>query len=1490
MEKLTISAQHTSNFQFLSVCHYINSFGIFFYNQNLITLDQRNQTVPILNTYFQYLNNSQNENEAKLQLLKKVLKGSDLYGGGENETLDKKYVEETYQYIISTALFSHYGNINGYLAKIINTADDITYSALKKNVFQHLSRNYTTKDYCSPKNDNYKISSLAIEKIFQNNIWSIFPEPEKDTSIMDVDYIYAMVGLKISRSVSRETLNISYHDYILIARELDLQENYTNETYEMILTFYSTSALFFYAYNEKEIFRENKNFQTNEFWIKAYETLFLHINSKMHQLTEEIFANNLHYKLEKEISELKTRTFIATNILWKYCNYSNYDDVSKFFVALYKTCQWIAKRIFYFKCKRDNLPILENVYEGQFKNVKKIYNQIEVNLISNFLVDNNLVEKINSNVTIISASVLYNPIRFYNCPNIKQKLNNDIYVLFQIEENNKKEFYAIKQEKTGMTLLVNSGNEQNFSQAITNLTSFPIDNGEYSTILKKANEDYKVFIKRFADIKTKEFVKNLIENYRNETAGEHIIHFAKSLIPFYSCIESIKENDERGATISCMFDVLSLIPIAGVTAKYGEKLTETLVSSLSKKYLIIPSFAKTGVKTLMQISKIAARTVAEEILTKSFLKDLSVATLRTIDPGFELTFQLSRFGIRTISNSYRFASKIFLNPSIIKSFQSLESIVKSLENTKFPTYKGLLPKILHEENNYQVVRFYYPGGENTFGPTCLSSYGTIAELRTIEGNQFQVPVVPIIDDVNKISPRQFSTENGKISYRQFSPESGKISTVKLEMTRNDLLRKIMPYLNLDTDVKITRNYQVYHNTIEWHKTPTKEAKPEGNLNQQQNPLMALNSDTSLERVPSVNIPRTPTQRGNLPVEEKLTKTIAEGSLPSDNIPTTSKVSVQIVPISKNLVEIVKGNLLTNDIVREFKPVINPIADRKRGYNNILSSHQNPIDKTPMKKIKPENLPAVSDSSIILRGSKPIDNIPETLKISQKFFNQNNFHNTLATLLMKFKHEGLFALSKQRGLMIDLRKSVEIISRAQIIKDFYKQPIEIWFSPTFTSQSAINTLKNLKGKNFYFNDITYLTTDNSLTKTSKISLNTEVRYHMTFNSYNGLVDLAEFDIQFKNQYIVFPEVNFYVADVKYFSEDGILQLDLIQRPIAKKNWIKLRERKSMLLGNEEIIQNERSKSIENAAYFLSINIPLHRFSDSKRILKQYILNNGVIKNSVPTYDKLAYDIYAGRKLSQEYENYKIINNIFIDDVLFQKSLYQEKNLESAKQTINKLYGTMNIQNVESLFEIYQKTSAIHQNLLFKDYYGINLYINDFSKISDIHVHRRLLASLYRLALRQCEEKMISNSITLYSAINIPIDIFRRLLTLKEGSVIKLARMTPCYTNEKHLIKNWPKAKSDERLLLYQFEMNNQAGIIDVNNILSNSIQYVIPSEIEFKKGILIMKTIEDKEVNLMKLHDDEETSIEARMVKLINSMNKLLSTETEFYINNNKIIQ
>ncbi|XP_051154513.1 uncharacterized protein LOC127277443 [Leptopilina boulardi] len=847
MNSTSVFIQQSSNFQFLSVCHYISIFGVYFYNKDLITLEQRCDSIFILNTLFEYLNKSPDELEAKFQLLKKVLKGSDLYGGEKNETLDMKYVNETYHYIISEALFSHYGNINGYLAKIINNADNVNYSVLKEKVLQHLSENYTSREYCfnnipqrnnsfknnplgnycsknNPQgNNSSKLNGLTIKKVFNNYIWQIFPQPEHEMSIMEVNYIYAMAGLKIIKSVSSTTPNLTFQEYILISREIDLQ-NFSNEIYELVLNLFSTPALFFYAYKQKAKFQKIDFTLTNEFWIEAYQNLFTHISSTMQQIVRKRIENNLYYKFEKEMNTLKSRTVIATNILRLHCDYENNPLVSETDVYVYKTFySWMTKLILPKHCQIDSLPDLETVFQNQFKVVENIYNAIEKHAIEKVLIDSNLIEKLNSNSIVLFARIppeqMYEPM----IAPVTKNLNKDIYLTFVIIKNGESEYYAIRQEKNNLNLLINRGNEKRFSFAVAKDASVKLEIDIVGGYLKEENEDYKMFIQRIADIKTEKFLTELKNHYREPTSGEKILDFLKSFIPFYSCIESIIAKDVNNAISSCFFDALTLIPFAGLAAKYTTKITSALAIEISEQLLMKNSLVSLGIlqkltitTAFRQIGLRAVQTIANQILTRNLLKDFGIATLRTFDPGFEFLYQLGNSGYRTFKKLFQNLITNFKNiPTanefllIIKSF-----LVNVKRNINLQTDNtGLVPFVLAKKNNLNIVRYIYPGGSHFFGPKCLIAAGKTMELRSIEWYSFPNPVVAE------------KSSNG-IFYKQYNPKTGGTIDGKLKMNSDDILHRVGNLINEmvinGRDFNIIRNYHVYHNTITWNNYKAKQ--------------------------------------------------------------------------------------------------------------------------------------------------------------------------------------------------------------------------------------------------------------------------------------------------------------------------------------------------------------------------------------------------------------------------------------------------------------------------------------------------------------------------------------------------------------------------------------------------------------------------------------------------------------------------------------------
>lgn len=92
MNKITSPPEVGINF--LSLSHYIASFSTFFIQNGLILLNEENQTVLVLNSFFQNLELSNNESEVKIELLSEIINVPGV--SRRNDILGMKHVNETY--------------------------------------------------------------------------------------------------------------------------------------------------------------------------------------------------------------------------------------------------------------------------------------------------------------------------------------------------------------------------------------------------------------------------------------------------------------------------------------------------------------------------------------------------------------------------------------------------------------------------------------------------------------------------------------------------------------------------------------------------------------------------------------------------------------------------------------------------------------------------------------------------------------------------------------------------------------------------------------------------------------------------------------------------------------------------------------------------------------------------------------------------------------------------------------------------------------------------------------------------------------------------------------------------------------------------------------------------------------------------------------------------------------------------------------------------
>ncbi|XP_043466994.1 uncharacterized protein LOC122501524 [Leptopilina heterotoma] len=518
---------------------------------------------------------------------------------------------------------------------------------------------------------------------------------------------------------------------------------------------------------------------------------------------------------------------------------------------------------------------------------------------------------------------------------------------------------------------------------------------------------------------------------------------------------------------------------------------------------------------------------------------------------------------------------------------------------------------------------------------------------------------------------------------------------------------------------------------------------------------------------------------------------------------------------------------------------------------------------------------------ILRRSLPNDTFSVTSTESKDLIRSNEYflstlgervYNEGVEAFVVFKEKGL-SFIKENNLLKFFRLNVEYVNSIQIFETEENNSIDLWFSHTINRPFFVEYLKNLKEKEFYFNDITLLVDiqpDEIIPKkSSKFSLQTEVRYHMKFKSRYGLVDLAKFHHSFKNQYIVFPEITFFVNDAQYFNGKEILVLELHEKPIEKDVWMNIRDMEYHLIQNEKI-ESKRCEIIKNVAFDISLRTPLHRFRKSVDILKQYILKIDEETSRVPSYDMLAQDIYSAITIPEKYDEWKITNNIYINDVLCKSETYEVMDMKYATKRVSEIYNDTFEWKVEPVWKNYMLTPEVN-NILFEDYYVLYSEINgEAEKFSNLQYP----ASVYKLALRQCDEEWIQSPITLYYAINMPIEIFRNFVTAK-GVFISSKLLSPFHLTEEAALKNCASTKSSERLVLYSLEVKNQVGIVDVGRIFhKQDLPLYVTNVIKLKRDTIVHKIIEGRDV-FVQILSVIETPKETAMVSLIKELNNLL---------------
>ncbi|XP_043461640.1 uncharacterized protein LOC122498123 [Leptopilina heterotoma] len=529
----------------------------------------------------------------------------------------------------------------------------------------------------------------------------------------------------------------------------------------------------------------------------------------------------------------------------------------------------------------------------------------------------------------------------------------------------------------------------------------------------------------------------------------------------------------------------------------------------------------------------------------------------------------------------------------------------------------------------------------------------------------------------------------------------------------------------------------------------------------------------------------------------------------------------------------------------------------------------------------------SDSRRILKNVLPNHNMFGIHKGLRKItkrslgLTEEDFKKSLK-VIRKFQKVGLSGMEKD--WIHALRLILEGIYENQIKTDLDGE-IDLFLSQTISNPIIVDFLASLKGKEFYFSDITFLTDihadEINLNNSSSSSSETEVRYYMKFNSRYGLVDLASFYHRFAKKYIVFPEVVFSVLNTQFIRGKNILIMSLIEKQISKTEYMRIREKvRESLFIDKGYVESERAKFIQKAAFEISLRLPMKRILESELILKHFILKIDQGARDVPTYDMLAKDIYTTMTIKRKYVDYKIPFNSFMDHVLYKRKFYTLPDLEEATQKVNQIFGGNYMpEEVEPIWRMFRETVDIHE-LVFSEYCPLHPLLQTLVDGNNISIDRKEI-SLLKLAIRQCDEEWIKNPFTLYSFDTTTLTFLNELKRLNIGRTMEINIMMKFYLTVEDAWKNRGQRDSSyNKHVMYQIGFHNDAAIVNLSHLLQMpSASYHLPTMLVVKKDKMFKKRIENHNVNAIKLIPKQELK-ETLMVSLVKNLNLIYSKYKE----------
>ncbi|XP_051159224.1 uncharacterized protein LOC127280342 [Leptopilina boulardi] len=616
--------------QLIPIFSYLNILSDFLFIENCLSEIDQNKPIPIVNALYEYIHDYENNALKKVQLIRELLKGSDLYGAKDDEYVDVTFVNVMFDHIISSLVFDKYGNIYGFVANIFHKLDNLQIETVLDEIILSLDNASYENEY----GNRSKLSPLSLARIYNDIILPLFPIPNSNLDLLSIDYIYAQAGSMFLRAGRINTNNyIKYENNVANPTEDNLFDQYlitgqvieklilTDEKNVEMLKAFALPALTYYAFNSKFLFDyENMaNFISESyFWQTAYEHLFQYTTEAFNDINVEL-QSDYTFKMHMALSSFRTGNALVESFAEKInnCNLALYSSNSESLYYQYRKGQ--ANISEYAKSKINNISELYKTHELQI--VEKAFSK-------------SLMDQLDL-MTVVIRLLIPNNTVFYNDFDESKHLPYDILEFF-FPKNISFEYYILKREDYNATLIKYTDNEDIFAEDIR-LHFEKVFSVATPIILKTVDENITVFFQNLINYKKLRFESQLgiLDNCQEESKKIKSYwwkEFGLSLVPYYPCLGTNYGN-------------ICVLSKEHFFYKYQNNISSKAINNKSRSFL---SSLGTTIKSVFL--KNAISETVDEILIEEQKSGLTIKNLvnkielfkdiclHIKDPAFQLTF------------------------------------------------------------------------------------------------------------------------------------------------------------------------------------------------------------------------------------------------------------------------------------------------------------------------------------------------------------------------------------------------------------------------------------------------------------------------------------------------------------------------------------------------------------------------------------------------------------------------------------------------------------------------------------------------------------------------------------------------------------------------------------------------------------------------------------------------------------------------------------